>query len=131
VSGLRIKFKFADYINQMVEEKLGFASRNDKPVKHYGKKPSPYRYLMMRMMTGTLEKMTANLEGEVSLKAQEMVSELRRASEMGSTRKQQLAYLRGLVPPADCTSYFKAVAGKFLTYLTTGQTEDSVEAESE
>lgn len=131
VSGLRVKVKFADYINQMVEEKLGFPSRSGKPVKQYGKKPSPYRYLMMRMMTGTLERMTGNLEGEVHIRTQEMVRELRRAHQMGKNRKEQLAYLRGLVPAEDCTAYYKAMAGKFLTHLTTGQTAEGLEEESE
>lgn len=109
-SGLRVKFKFAAYINEMVKDKL---------------KQAPYRYLMMRMMTGTLDKMTGNLEGEVFIETARMVEELKAAPQQGTTRRKQLAYLRSIVPEEQCTPYYRTVAGKFLTYLTTGKTDQS------
>jgi putative sterol carrier protein len=110
-SGLRVKFKFAAYINEMVKDKL---------------KEAPHRYLMMRMMTGTLDKMTGNLEGEIYLETSRMVEALKAAPQKGATRRQQLAYLRSIVPEEQCTPYYRTVAGKFLTYLTTGETDESV-----
>jgi putative sterol carrier protein len=128
-SGLRMKLKFVENINQMVTKKLTWSPASGKPRKKGEKRENPYRYLMMRLMTGTLEKMTGNLEGEVYMEAQRMVGELRLAPEKGDNRRKQLAYLRSLVPAEECTSSFRATAGKFLTFLETGVSEFDADEE--
>lgn len=100
-NGLRVKFKFASYINKMVEEKLGC------------------RYLMKRIIAGNLEKMIKNLPEEIYAKAQEMIENLHHVKSVSRVEKEQRKYLYELVPPEQSNSGYRAVCREFLRYLHT------------
>lgn len=94
--GLRIKFKFASYINKMVEGKIS------------------YQYLMRRVMNGNLEKMIGNLPEEVLMRTREMVREMEdiRNSELPEKEKWQRMY--SLVPADKSTANYRSVCRAFL-----------------
>lgn len=98
-NGLRVKFKFASYINKMVEKKLG------------------YRYLMKRIIAGNLKKMIKNLPEELYAKAQEMIENLYHAKSVSRVEKEQRKYLYELVAPEESNSGYRAVCREFLRYL--------------
>lgn len=98
-SGLRVKFKFATYINRMVEAKLD------------------YSYLMNRIMSGNLQKMIGKLEEEILAKANAMVADLMRARQIPGSEKDKWEYLYNLVPKAKQTSSYRAKCRKFLNTI--------------
>jgi len=97
--GLRVKFKFATYINRMVEAKLD------------------YSYLMNRIMSGNLQKMIGKLEEEILAKANSMVADLMRAKKIPGSEKEKREYLYNLVPKEKQTSGYKAKCRKFLNAI--------------
>jgi len=97
--GLRVKLKFASYINLMVEAKL-----------------SP-KYLMQRIMSGNAERMIKNLDYEVLARANEMLGRIMRAQLMPGDAKAKARYLHGLVPPEECTAYYRTVCREFVRSL--------------
>ncbi len=98
-SGLRVKFKFATYINLMVAEKLSYA------------------YVMNRLLAGNLEKMTVNLPEEVLAAARRMTEDVLRAADMPGTEKERRQYLYRLVPEKESTQYFRGICRKLLKKL--------------
>lgn len=98
-SGLRVKFKFATYINKMVEAKLS------------------YRYIMKRMMAGNLERMIKFLPEEIYSQAQEMTVKLRKVAQMPFSEKEKREYLYKLVPPEESNSGYRTVCREFLKFL--------------
>jgi hypothetical protein len=94
-NGLRVKFKFASYINLMVEAKLS------------------YTYLMNRIANNNLDKMIRNLPEEIYDKAQAMVANLMKAKGMKCPDKEKYEYLYNLVPKKQQTPYFKAKCRQF------------------
>jgi RNA ligase len=99
-NGLRVKFKFATYINRMVEAKLD------------------YSYLMNRIMSGNLQKMIGKLEEEILAKANAMVADLMRATQIPGSEKERREYLYRLVPKDKQTSSYKAKCRKFLKTIS-------------
>ncbi len=97
--GLRVKFKFATYINKMVGAKLG------------------YRYIMKRMMAGNLEKMIKFLPEEISAQAQEMVVKLQKVRQLAASEKEKREYLYNLVPKEESNSGYRNVCREFLKFL--------------
>jgi RNA ligase len=99
-SGLRIKFKYAGYIGQMIGEKI-----------------TP-RYIMLRMMEdGGLEKKFADLPGEVEQEARQVAGTLLAVRDVQGDKKAKWQYLYGLVPADEATPYHKGICRKFLTWL--------------
>ncbi len=98
---LRVKLKFATYINLMVEAKL-----------------SP-KYLMQRIVSGNLDRMIKNLDFEVLSRAHEMLGRIDRVRYMDADAKARARYLHGLVPPEECTAYYKDVCRAFLRHIGT------------
>jgi len=98
-SMLRVKFKFATYINMMVAKKLS------------------YKYLMQRMISGNLDKMIGNLPEEVFERAQEMLEILKsivRDESLGDKEKKDKLY--GLVSLKDSTQYYRKICRDFLVH---------------
>jgi len=100
-SGLRVKFKFASYINLMVAGKLG------------------YGYIMNRMLAGNLEKMIKNLPEEVYDRAAKMVDDITGAAAAEGTEKERRRRLYGLVSPEESTQYYRGICRKLLKKLAT------------
>ncbi len=101
-SGLRVKFKFAAYINRMVEDKLS------------------YNYIMKRMISGNLDRMIKNLPEEIYAKAQEMMKALRRVQSRPFAKfseKEKRQYLYDLVPKEKSTSYYRGICREFLKHV--------------
>jgi hypothetical protein len=96
----RVKYKCAGYVGKMIQEKL-----------------NP-RYVMLRVVEGKLEEKFADLPFEVRDDADKIVATLMGVTEK-TTKKEQLAYLYGLVPAEDCTQYHKTVCQKFRKHLET------------
>lgn len=95
-SGLRVKFKFASYINLMVAGKLS------------------YTYIMNRMLAGNLEKMIQNLPEEVYDRASDMVKAINKALAAPGTEKERRQRLYGLVPPEESTQYYRGICRKLI-----------------
>jgi len=95
-SGLRVKFKFASYINLMVEAKLSYA------------------YLLNRILADNLEKMIGNLDEEIQDKARAMVADILNARKVPGTEKERRQYLYELVPPEESTQYYRGLCRKVL-----------------
>jgi RNA ligase len=100
-SGLRVKFKFASYINLMVAGKLG------------------YGYIMNRMLAGNLEKMIKNLPEEVYDRAAQMVDDITQAAAAQGTEKERRERLYRLVPSEESTQYYRGICRKLLKKLET------------
>lgn len=98
-NGLRVKFKFASYINLMVEEKLS------------------YTYLMNRVIAGTLEKMIGNLPEEVLDEARGMVAKLEAVKAVEGDVKAKRAYLYALDAEKKDSQYYRGICRKFLKHL--------------
>jgi hypothetical protein len=96
----RVKYKCAGYIGKMIQEKL-----------------NP-RYIMLRVLEGKLEEKFADLPFEVKDDADKIVATLMAVTDK-PTKKEQLAYLYGLVPAEDRTQYHKTVCQKFRKHLET------------
>ena len=94
--GLRVKFKFATYINLMVKAKLS------------------YSYLLNRILAGNLEKMTVNLPEEVRAKAQAMIADILNVRNVAGTEKERRQYLYELVPPEESTQYYRGLCRQVL-----------------
>lgn len=101
--GLRMKIKFATYINLMVEAKL-----------------SP-KYLMQRVLSRNLDKMIKNLDSEIIAKAHEMLGRILRVQFMPNITpadlKARRAYLYSLVPPEESTTYYRGICREFLSFV--------------
>ena len=98
-SGLRVKFKFASYINLMVEGKLSVP------------------YVMNRLLAGNLDKMIMNLPEEVYAEAADMAEAVLSVRKMPGTEKERRQYLYGLVPPDKSTPYYRGICRKLLKKL--------------
>ena len=98
-NGLRVKFKFASYINLMVEDKLG------------------YTYLMNRMIGGTLEKMNGNLQEEVLDEAREMVRKIEAVKTVEGDEKARRAYLYALDAEKKDNQYYRGICRKYLKHV--------------
>jgi len=98
-SGLRVKFKFASYINLMVEGKLSLP------------------YVMNRLLAGNLDKMIRNLPEEVYAEAEKMADAVLKVGDMPGTEKERRQYLYGLVPPDKSTQYYRGICRKLLKKL--------------
>ncbi len=96
----RVKYKCAGYIGKMIQEKL-----------------NP-RYVMLRVLEGKLEEKFADLPFEVKDDADKIVGTLMAVVDK-PTKKEQLAYLYGLVPVEEQTQYHKTVCQKFRKHLET------------
>ncbi len=101
--GLRMKIKFATYINLMVEAKL-----------------SP-KYLMQRVLARNLDRMIKNLDSEIIAKAHEMLGRILRVQFMPNMTPADLKarrnYLYSLVPPEESTQYYRGICREFLTFV--------------
>jgi hypothetical protein len=101
-NGLRIKFKFATYINMMVKERLGYA------------------YLMKRIVAGNLQKMIENLPEEVYAEAEAMIKKIRLVQSTAfknKSEKEKRQYLYELVDPEKSTSYYRSICRSFLRHV--------------
>jgi len=97
-----VKFKFASYINKMVEAKLG------------------YKYLMQRVISGNLGKMIDNLPEEVFAQAQEMLRALMNIAQNETfTDKEKKKRLYKLVPIEESTQYYRKICRDFLARMNT------------
>jgi hypothetical protein len=105
-NGLRVKFKFATYINKMVGAKLS------------------YRYIMKRVMAGNLEKMIKFLPEEIYGQAREMIAKLRKTAQLPFSEKEKREYLYKLVPPEESNSGYRAVCREFLKFLAKKESTD-------
>jgi RNA ligase len=99
-NGLRVKFKFTSYLGLMAAAKL-----------------SP-KYLMLRVMAGKAEETVANLDFEVRAMANEMLASILRVRDMHGDAKARAKYLHGLVPPEECTAYYKSICRQFVRHLS-------------
>lgn len=99
---LRMKIKYAAYINMMVEANLS------------------YPYLMARMRDGKLDDMIRNLDEEVLDRAHQMIGALTRVQYMRGKPKARREYLYGLLPPEKRTTYGRGLCGKFLRFIDAG-----------
>lgn len=99
----RVKFKFSGYVGKMIEEKL------------------TTRYVMLRMIEGSLEEKFADLPFELREASEKLAAKLM-AVTARSSKKEQLQYLYELVPVEERTQYHKTVCQKFRKHLeTSGQ----------
>ncbi|MBC8000623.1 MAG: hypothetical protein IAF58_21925 [Leptolyngbya sp.] len=99
----RVKFKFSGYVGKMIEEKL------------------TTRYVMLRMIEGSLEEKFADLPFELREASEKLAAELM-AVTARTSKKEQLQYLYELVPVEERTQYHKTVCQKFRKHLeTSGQ----------
>lgn len=99
----RVKFKFSGYVGKMIEEKL------------------TTRYVMLRMIEGSLEEKFADLPFELREASEKLAAKLM-AVTAHSSKKEQLQYLYELVPVEERTQYHKTVCQKFRKHLeTSGQ----------
>jgi hypothetical protein len=103
--GLRVKFKFASYIGRMIGEKLNV------------------RYVMRRLMDGTLEKRVGDLPGEVQGEADRIKALVLGVKDVTGSRKDRWAYLYALETDAEqCNDTYKALCRSFQAWLVrTGQ----------
>ncbi len=97
-NGLRVKFKFIDYLGRMIGEKLS------------------YHYLMNRIINGNLEKMIAVMSGEVQMQARLMLEKIERTEALASDREKK-DYLYNLVPPEESTQYYRGICRNYLKFL--------------
>lgn len=105
-SGLRVKFKFATYIARMIGEKLNA------------------RYVMRRIMDGTLDKRVGNLPGEVEKEANRLRDLVMGVKNVTGGRKDRWQYLYALEPNEDEFDAHKTVCQEFQRWLVnTGQME--------
>lgn len=95
-TGLRVKFKYVNYIGRMVGAKLTYA------------------YVMKRIMAGNLRRMISTLPEEGLLLAREMAARVRRIHRSDKTPREKRARLYALVPEGLRTSTFKTACGAFL-----------------
>src|SRR5262249_46536471 len=79
-SGLRVKFKFKSYIALMLGERL------------------THKYVMARLMDGSVAGKISGLPGEVQLEAQEIERELLAVGEVVGDKKVRWEYLYTLIP---------------------------------
>lgn len=105
-NGLRVKFKFASYINLMVKEKLGYA------------------YIMKRIISGNLQKMIGNLPEELYAEAEAMVKKIKKVQSpalANLSEKEKRQYLYELVDSEKSTSYYRSICRDFLRHITTNK----------
>ena len=98
-SGLRVKFKFENYIGLMVRDKLSPA------------------YLMQRMISGNLEKMLLTLPAEIYATALNMLGEILLRISVGGTPKDRWRRLYDL-PHTTGDTYFQGLGREFVKQLT-------------
>lgn len=96
--GSRVKFKYTDYLKQMIAEKLS------------------YSYLMLRWMDGRLNVTMQHLPEEVLPEAEAMVLNLKKARRMRRDIKLRRKFLYELVPPEESTPYYRKVCRDFLRH---------------
>jgi RNA ligase len=104
-SGLRVKFKFASYIALMIGGKLNV------------------RYVMRRLMDGTLDKRVADLPGEVQAEADRLKELVLGVKGVEGCRKDRWAFLYELeTDEEERTDTYKALCRSFQAWLVrTGQ----------
>lgn len=99
-SGLRVKFKFASYIGRMIGEKLNV------------------RYVMRRLMDGTLEKRVGDLPGEVQGEAERIKELVMGVKGVPGGKKDRWQYLYKLEPlEEERTDTYKTLCRSFQSWL--------------
>jgi RNA ligase len=99
-SGLRVKFKFENYIGLMVADKLTFT------------------YLMNRLISGNAKKMLATLPEEIFQTALQMLGKIMLALATPGVAKDKWKQLYLLVPEEERTSYFQGVCRQLAKTFT-------------
>lgn len=94
-NGLRVKFKFESYIGLMVQSKLS------------------YNYLMLKNLSGSLEKMISMLDEEIYQIALQMLGRLHLIVTQKIPLKEKYQKLYQLVPEEECKDSFRANCRKF------------------
>jgi RNA ligase len=101
--GLRVKFKFASYINLMVASKLSMG------------------YVLNRILSGTTEKMFSNLPEEIRDEANRMVESVLKVALVAGTEKERRQYLYSLLPAEQSTQYYRGLCRKVIAKLDTSR----------
>lgn len=101
-NGLRVKFKFAGYISQMLADKLN------------------HSYIMQRLMDDSFDKRFGDLDAEIQMAAQSLASELKAVldtSRVPADKKSRWGYLYALDAERKDSAYYRGICRKFLAWL--------------
>jgi len=99
-NGLRVKLKYSAYVGLMVVDKIN------------------HRYIMLRLMEGSLDKRFGDLPSEVQQLAASFARELEAVRDVSGDKKAKWNYLYSLVPEEERTPYHRGICRKYYTWLT-------------